>query len=103
MARERAELVVIWWRDLPAQVNAQRGRERAQVLLPERFQRAIDRARRKGKVDTADEEVRQWRRDARPLVGEPGAAARAEAERLDAEYPQDRLGRIAVRGGWESP
>lgn len=102
MPRARDELVVIWWRDLPAQVNAQRGRERFQLLLPDRFQRAIDRARRKGRVDTADEEVRQWRRDACPLVGDPEPAARAEAERLEAEYPQDRLGRIAVRGGWES-
>jgi hypothetical protein len=100
MARDRRELVVIWWRDLPAQVNAQQGRERVQVMLPDRFQRAIDRARRKAHVDTASEEVAQWRRESLPLVGDPALAAQAEVDRLDAEYPPERLGRIAFVGGF---
>jgi hypothetical protein len=39
-----AELTVIWWRDIPAQVTASRGRERARVQLSDRFQEAIDTA-----------------------------------------------------------
>jgi|CXWL01.1.fsa_nt_gi hypothetical protein len=101
MPRDRSELVVIWWRDLPAQVNAQSDGERFQVMLPDRFQRAIDRARRKGKIDTADEEVQQWRRESEPLDGDPEGAALAEAARLDSEYSRERLGRIAFVGGWE--
>ena len=39
-----AELTVIWWRDIPAQVTAKEGRTRAARELPPRFQEAIDAA-----------------------------------------------------------
>ena len=49
----------------------------------DRFQRAIDRAKRKAKIRTAQEDVAQWRRISHPLDGDgPAAAAEAEAERL---------------------
>ncbi len=99
--RSGSEVVVIMWRDIPAQVNAQVGRERHQVLLPDRFQRAIDRAKRKAKIRTAQDDVAQWRRVSRPLDGDAPAAAQAEADRLEAEYSQERLGKLAFAGGWE--
>jgi hypothetical protein len=99
--RGAREVVVIMWRDIPAQVNAQVGRERHQVLLPDKFQRAIDRAKRKAKIRTAHEDVAQWRRVSRPLDGDGPAAAQAEAARLEADYSTDRLGKLAFAGGWE--
>ncbi len=39
-----AKKIIIYWRDIPAQVLAQRGRVRQKVHLSERFQEAIDRA-----------------------------------------------------------
>ena len=95
------EVVVILWRDIPAQVNGQLGRERHQVLLSEKFQRAVDRAKRKAKIHTAEEDVAQWRRESRPAEGDLAAAAQAEADRLEAEYPPERLGTLAFAGGWE--
>ena len=53
------EVVTIFWRDIPAQVNGQAGRQRHQVLLSAKFQRAIDRAKRKAKIYTAEEDVAQ--------------------------------------------
>ena len=46
--RERgaSEVVTIYWRDIPAQVNGQSGRERHQVLLSSKFQRAVDHDKR---------------------------------------------------------
>lgn len=97
------EVVVILWRDIPAQVNGRTGRDRHQVLLADKFQRAIDRAKRKAHVYTADEDVAQWRRISRAIA--PGASvtatADAEAARLEADYSTDRLGRLAFAGGWE--
>jgi Virulence factor len=101
MPRERNEVVVIMWRDIPAQVNGQSGRVRHQVMLDAKFQRAIDRAKRKARIVTAQEDVAQWRRVSTPCDHDPAQAAQATADRLDAEYPEERLGKLAFNGGLE--
>ena len=100
--RSNRELVIIYWRDIPAQVNAQEGRERQQVVLGNKFQRAIDRAKRKARIYTAAEEVAQWRRESRSIEGDLAEAAQAAADALDSEYPHERLGLLAYYGGWEA-
>ena len=102
MPRGSNEVIVIMWRDIPAQVNAQAGRERKQVQLSDKFQRAIDRAKRKAHIYTADEDIAQWRRISLPLVGDLVEAAQREADRLDGEYSRERLGRLAFAGGYEA-
>jgi hypothetical protein len=103
MARraERREVVVIMWRDIPAQVNGQVGRDRHQVVLHQRFQRAIDRAKRKARIVTAHEDITQWRRISIPCDSDVVAAAETEARRLEDEYPAERLGTIAFQGGFD--
>jgi hypothetical protein len=98
-SRARNEVVVILWRDIPAQVNGQSGRERHRVLLDPKFQRAIDRAKRKARIVTAQEDVAQWRRVSTPCDGDPALAAAETARRLEAEYSEQRLGTIAYNGG----
>ena len=102
LGRSNRELIVIYWRDIPAQVNAQEGRDRHQVVLAGKFQRAIDRAKRKAKIYTADEEVAQWRRESRPVDGDLAEAAQAAADAIEREYRSDRLGLLAYYGGWEA-
>ena len=102
MPRGSNEVIVIMWRDIPAQVNAQAGRERKQVQLSDKFQIAIDRAKRKAHIYTADEDIAQWRRISLPLVGDLAEAAQREADRLDGEYSRERLGRLAFAGGYEA-
>jgi Virulence factor len=97
---QRSEVVTIYWRDIPAQVNGQRGRERHQILLPARFQRAIDRAKRKAGVRTAHDDVAQWRRVAVACEGDLAAAATAAAAALEQAYTTERLGQLAHVGGW---
>ena len=36
--------ILVFWRDIPAQVLVRRGRDKAKVMLSNRFQVAIDRA-----------------------------------------------------------
>jgi hypothetical protein len=93
------QLVVICWRDIPAQVNAQAGRRRHQVVLDERFQLAIDRAAIVAGKKTAQEYVAEWRRRSVPCGDDLEAAAQVEAARLDTAYPQERLDRLVERGG----
>jgi len=94
------EIVTIYWRDIPAQVNAQRGRERQQIVLPEKFERAIDRAKRKAKIVTAHEDVAQWRRVSRPCGEDLAAEAAAAAAALIADYSSERLGKLGYAGGF---
>ena len=99
--RERGalEVVTIYWRDIPAQVNGQNGRERHQVLLSSKFQRAVDRAKRKAGVYTAEEDIAQWHRTSE-VCEDHVLAAEAQAAALEAEYSKEYLGKLAYAGGF---
>jgi hypothetical protein len=94
-----SEVVTIFWRDIPAQVNGQTGRERHQVLLSSKFQRAVDRAKRKAGIYTAEEDIAQWRRTSDPC-DDHVRAAEERAAALEAEYPKEYLGKLAYAGGF---
>ena len=96
------QVVTIFWRDIPAQVNGQSGRDRHQVMLSSKFQRAIDRAKRKAHIYTAEEDIAQWRRASAPCDGDIAAAAQAEATRLEQMITREYLGRLAYAGGFEA-
>ena len=104
MPRRGNELVVISWRDIPAQVNARSGAAKHQVVLARRFQRAIDDAAMVAGKKTANEYVGEWRRAALPLpeaAAEIAAAAEEEARRLEDAFPKERLQRFVANGGWD--
>ena len=103
MARRGAAgptLVTIYWRDIPAQINGQSGRDRHQVVLSNKFQRAIDRAKRKADIYTADEDIAQWRRVSASCDADFAAAAALEATRIELEYSREYLGKLAFAGGF---
>ena len=102
MARRQvrgSEVVTIYWRDIPAQVNGQHGRDRHQVLLSSKFQRAVDRAKRKAGIYTAEEDIAQWRRSSE-ACDDHVFAAEAQAAALEAEYSKEYLGKLAYAGGF---
>jgi hypothetical protein len=102
--RRGNELVVISWRDIPAQVNARSGSEKHQVVLPRRFQRAIDEAAMVADKKTASEYVGEWRRTSLTMssAGDAlDAAAEQEAQRLDDAFPRERLQRFVANAGWD--
>ncbi|MEY2957935.1 MAG: hypothetical protein RLZZ01_503 [Actinomycetota bacterium] len=94
------EVVTIYWRDIPAQVNGQSGRERHQVVLSAKFQRAVDRAKRKAGIYTAEEDIAQWRRVSTPCGDDIAAAAAAAADELEQSLSREYLGRLAYAGGF---
>ncbi len=96
-----AQLVTIYWRDIPAQVTAQQGRTREKALLDARFQHAIDRAAMIAGMDDTDSYVAQWRRETTPLADDMAAAVASEAARIDATYDRERLERLVQAGGVE--
>ena len=80
-------LVLISWRDIPAQVNGGSGASRAQRILPRRFQRAIDRAAMVAGKTQASEYVGEWHRTLIPAEAEdPESAAIAAAAALEEAF-----------------
>ena len=95
-----AELVVVYWRDIPAQVIAKRGRTAAKRQLSERFEKAIDRAAMKARLRDTDSYLAEWRRaDPTPCGDDLEAAAGEAAARLEAEWPDARLDAHVANGG----
>jgi hypothetical protein len=95
-----AQVTIVYWRDIPAQVIVGRGRAAAKRPLPERFEQAIDRAAMGAGLAGTDDYLAEWRRDGPVEVeGEADDVATAEAARLDAEYDQERLKALISNGG----
>jgi hypothetical protein len=94
-----AELTVIRWRDIPAQVTASNGDATARRELPDRFQRAIDAAAMKAGLIESDAYLEGWRRDTRPCGEQLEAEVEAETERLEAAYDRVALLRLTRSGG----
>ena len=97
-----AELIVVSWREIPAQVLVRAGRRTARRPLPDRFQEAIDRAAMHAGLRDTDAYLGAWQRI---FAGSCGDDLETEAERaaarLDAEYPPERLRALAANGGLE--
>jgi hypothetical protein len=99
--RSSSEIVVILWRDIPAQINGKAGESRHQVMLPHRFQKAIDRAAMVADKKTAQAYVGEWRRTNLPLVGELIETVDAVAASIEAEFSNERLHTLVANGGWD--
>ena len=87
-----AEVTIVYWRDIPAQVIVGKGRRGSKVQLSERFEQAIDRCAMKIGAKDADAYMAEWRKaPSYEVEGEPDAIAAAEAARLEAEFDTLRL------------
>ncbi len=95
-----ADLTVIWWRDIPAQVNVKgSGRARAAAPLSERFQEAIDMAATRVGLIGTDEYLEQWRRETRGCGDDLQGEADAEAHRLEQAFGDAMLDSLVRSGG----
>ncbi len=94
-------VVIIMWRDIPAQINGKSGEKRHQVMLPHRFQKAIDRAAMVAGKKTAQDYVGEWRRTNHPLVGDLVTTVDATAASIEAEFTNQRLHVLVANGGWD--
>jgi Virulence factor len=95
-----ADLTVVYWRDIPAQVIVKKGRAAAKRELPLRFTEAIDMAAMRSGAAETDAYLAEWRRaDPIEVSDDLEAEAESAAARLDAEYDRDRLVALAKSGG----
>jgi hypothetical protein len=95
-------LVTIYWRDIPAQITVTTDDGSTEkVLLEPRFQHAIDRAAAVAGMTEAHDYIKQWRRIPSAFEGDGTSAAQTAAERIDSNYPRDRLEALVASGGLE--
>lgn len=97
-----AKLITVYWRDIPAQVIAKKGRESAKVQLSERFQVAIDRAAMRAGKGSSDHYLEDWRREAQECDDNLKQAAQQQATQLEARYSDALLEKIVKAGGLQS-
>jgi hypothetical protein len=96
-----AQMTVVYWRDIPAQVIVKQGRKAAKRQLPERFEQAIDRCAMKVGARDTDAYLAEWRRGpAVPVEGDMEEAAAAEAARLETEFDKERIKALIANSGW---
>lgn len=88
-----AKKIIVYWRDIPAQVIVQRGRTREKVQLSHRFQEAIDRAAMRAGKGSSDAYIEEWRRESSACdAGDDlRQVAAAEAARFEDEFSDERL------------
>lgn len=93
---------ILYWRDIPSQLVAGRGRKASKIMLADRYQEAIDMAAMRDKAHGTDAYLAGWRKgDATDFEG----ALETELERLKAdieeEYDETRIQMLIKSGGWE--
>ena len=95
-----ADLIIVSWRDIPAQVIVKAGRRSARRELPKWFAEAIDSCAMGTQASDAESYLAQWRRGAAlPCGDDLEAEADAALARLVADYDAARLKRLVAAGG----
>ena len=102
-----AELIITYWRDIPAQVTAAlpggRSAGRVKRELTQRFAQAIDAAAMRDRATGTDAYLADWRQGEPQACGDDlEAAIVAEATRLEDDYGDERLRKLIAAGGHES-
>ncbi len=96
-----ADITIVYWRDIPAQVIAGKGRRGTKKPLSERFEQAIDRAAMKSGAAGTDAYLAEWRKAAPvEMPGDDAEAATREAARIETEYDTARLKALIDNNGW---
>ncbi|HVS78263.1 MAG TPA: virulence factor [Steroidobacteraceae bacterium] len=95
-----ASLILISWRDIPAQVIGRKGRETAKAPLSARFQEAVDRAAMRAGRGSSNAYLADWKRSPpRPCSDDIASEVAAEAARIEARYTDEYLERLVKAKG----
>ena len=94
-----AQLIIVYWHDIPAQVIAKAGRISSKRELSPRFQEAIDRAAMVSGEHGTDAYLAAWRREAVPCGDELESEAATAATRVETEFDDQRLAQLVKSGG----
>ncbi|WP_417668106.1 virulence factor [Roseibium sp.] len=96
-----AQKILVYWRDIPAQILIRKGRTSARRELPTHFMEAIDSCAMKVGAKDSEAYLAEWRRADPVEVSDDleQEADQALAEVLTA-FPRERVLALAAAGGW---
>jgi hypothetical protein len=95
-----ADLVILYWRDIPAQVIVKRGRQNAKRELPLRFTEAIDMCAMRVGARDSDAYLAEWRRgDPLPVSDDLEAEADKALADIEAVYTHEKLVQLVKSEG----
>ena len=85
--------ILVFWRDIPPQVLVRRGRNKAKVMLSNRFQVAIDRAAMRAGRGGSEQYLEDWRRETSILDTdeEPGEIAKSIASEIERRFSDEDI------------
>jgi hypothetical protein len=98
-----ADRIVVFWRDIPAQVIIKKGRQTAKRELSLRFTEAIDMCAMRSGASGTDDYLAEWRK-AEPIAVSDDLEAEADkaAAELEAAYDREKLVALVKTGGRET-
>jgi hypothetical protein len=95
-----ADLILVYWRDIPAQVIVKKGRTAAKRQLSLRFTEAIDMAAMRTGAAETDAYLAEWRKaDPVSVSDDLEAEADKAMAAIEAEYDRERLVALVKSGG----
>ncbi len=96
-----AQKIIVYWRDIPAQILIRKGRSSARRELPDLFMVAIDACAMKVGAKDSEAYLAEWRRGD-PVEVSDDLEAEAEVALSDiiAAYPRERVLALQNNGGW---
>jgi hypothetical protein len=94
-----AQLITIYWRDIPMQVIAREGRKSAKRVLDKRFQFAVDKAAMNAGKKSYGDYIEEMRRAERACGPDLETEADAELARIEATYTKAVLHALIASGG----
>ncbi len=98
-----AQLIIVKWRDIPAQVIVKAGRKTARRQLSERFEKAIDMCAMRVGAKDDDAYLAEWRRgDPTDVDGDIEEAAEAAKNDLETNFTDEKLKVLINNSGFEA-
>ncbi|MFC6655927.1 virulence factor [Roseibium salinum] len=101
--RDHGAEIVVYWRDIPAQILVKKGRTSARREMPSVFMEVIDACAMRIGAKDSDAYMAEWRRtDPAEVSDNLEEEADAALSELVAAYPKERLNALLARGGIEN-
>lgn len=95
-----ADRIIVYWRDIPAQVIVKQGRKTAKRELSLRFTEAIDMCAMRSGAAGTDDYLAEWRKgDPSPVSDDLETEADRAVAELEAAYDKARLVALVHAGG----